>query len=89
MCQSFKHFPLQMPNTSSNKCGKCTLNVVFSASQRSFYAFNEILILFPTMILYNQVKWAEQQKILHRVKRDGIPTDPKFKEMWYLVSEFM
>ena len=41
------------------------------------------------MILYNQVKWAEQQKILHRVKRDGIPTDPKFKEMWYLVSEFM
>ena len=33
-----------------------------------------------------QVKWAEQQKILHRVKRDGIPTDPKFKEMWYLVS---
>ena len=33
----------------------------------------------------NQVKWAEQQKILHRVKRDGIPTDPKFREMWYLV----
>lgn len=36
--------------------------------------------------LFHQVKWAEQQKILHRVKRDGIPTDPKFKEMWYLVS---
>ena len=36
-----------------------------------------------------QVKWAEQQKILHRVKRDGIPTDPKFREMWYLVSNLI
>ena len=36
-----------------------------------------------------QVKWAEQQKILHRVKRDGIPTDPKFREMWYLVSNII
>lgn len=39
------------------------------------------------LLLEKEVKWAEQQKILHRVKRDGIPTDPKFKEMWYLLNE--
>ena len=33
-----------------------------------------------------QVKEATQQKYIHRMKRDGIPTDPKFGEMWYLVS---
>jgi hypothetical protein len=32
-----------------------------------------------------QVKQATQQKYIHRMKRDGIPTDPKFGEMWYLV----
>ena len=26
-----------------------------------------------------------QQKYIHREKRDGVPTDPKFGEMWYLV----
>ena len=56
---------------------------------KPFCAFNEIIINSLFLRWYNQVKWAEQQKILHRVKRDGIPTDPKFKEMWYLVSEFM
>lgn len=39
------------------------------------------------LLLEKEVKWAEQQKILHRIKRDGIPTDPKFREMWYLLNE--
>ena len=36
--------------------------------------------------LCHQVKWVEQQEILDRFKRDGIPTDPEFDNMWYLVS---
>eukprot|EP00794_Sanderia_malayensis_P000325 gene325-957_t len=36
--------------------------------------------------LEEEVKWAEQQEILHRFKRDAMPTDPEFKEMWYLLN---
>ncbi|XP_065649727.1 PC3-like endoprotease variant B isoform X2 [Hydra vulgaris] len=36
--------------------------------------------------LEDEVKFAEQQKILERVKRDGIPNDPYFKDMWYLLN---
>ena len=32
-----------------------------------------------------KVKWAEQQEILRRYKREAIPTDPEFQNMWYLV----
>ena len=34
----------------------------------------------------NVVK-AIQQQVLERFKRDGFPEDPKFPEMWYLVSK--
>ena len=43
--------------------------------------------LLPLGFLF-KVKWAEQQKIIHRYKRDGLPIDPKFDQMWYLVSSF-
>ena len=26
--------------------------------------------------------------MLHRFKRDGVPVDPKFNDMWYIVSLF-
>ncbi|EDO38852.1 predicted protein, partial [Nematostella vectensis] len=38
------------------------------------------------LLLEDNVRWAEQQKILHRVRKDGIPTDPMFTEMWYLMN---
>lgn len=38
------------------------------------------------LVFLKQVKQATQQKYIHRLKRDGIPSDPKFGEMWYLVS---
>jgi len=34
----------------------------------------------------DEVKVAVQQKILERVKRDDIPNDPYFKDMWYLLN---
>ncbi|XP_002160973.1 PC3-like endoprotease variant B isoform X1 [Hydra vulgaris] len=34
----------------------------------------------------NHVLWAEQQHLLDRRRKDGIPTDPKFKEQWYLLN---
>lgn len=34
----------------------------------------------------DEVKHAVQQKILERVKRDDIPNDPYFKDMWYLLN---
>ena len=41
-----------------------------------------------TGLLINEkdVLMATQQKVLERFKRDGFPTDPEFKKMWYLVS---
>ncbi|CAB4025421.1 PC3-like endoprotease variant B, partial [Paramuricea clavata] len=38
------------------------------------------------LMLEKEVKDATQQKYIHRMKRDGIPTDPKFGEMWYLLN---
>ena len=38
------------------------------------------------LMLEKEVKWAKQQTVLHRFKRHGIPIDPLFKDMWYLVS---
>jgi len=32
------------------------------------------------------IVWAEQQHLLDRRRKDGIPTDPKFKEQWYLYN---
>lgn len=36
----------------------------------------------------DRVKWAEQQHLLDRRRKDGIsiPTDPKFKDQWYLLN---
>jgi len=34
----------------------------------------------------DEVKNAVQQKILERVKKDDIPNDPYFKDMWYLLN---
>ena len=34
----------------------------------------------------SQVVWAEHQHILVRTRKDGIPSDPKFRDQWYLVS---
>ena len=31
--------------------------------------------------------WAERQHVLNRNKRDGVPTDPKFQDQWYLVRK--
>jgi len=36
--------------------------------------------------LEEEVKWAEQQEILRRYKREAIPTDPEFPNMWYLLN---
>lgn len=36
--------------------------------------------------LEDEVRYAIQQKILDRVKRDNIPNDPYFKDMWYLLN---
>ena len=48
------------------------------------------------MVFNYQVKWAEQQHIKYRVKRDAIdqslfgphnsPNDPRWSDLWYLVS---
>jgi len=32
------------------------------------------------------IVWAEQQHLLDRRRKDGIPNDPKFKEQWYLFN---
>ena len=36
----------------------------------------------------SDVKWFEQQRIKSRQKRDFIPKDPMYKDMWYLYPEY-
>ncbi|XP_028414543.1 PC3-like endoprotease variant B [Dendronephthya gigantea] len=35
----------------------------------------------------DEVLWAERQHVLNRNKRDGVPSDPKFQDQWYLFNQ--
>lgn len=34
----------------------------------------------------NAILWAEQQHLIDRRRKDGVPSDPKFPEQWYLLN---